>query len=96
MSETAPLFSDEEIDQINSTQRLLRDIAERATREGWRRGDEESTLASTDAMSCGRVHSMADVAADALFQFLNVSNANGVRRMSHEQLHARTDPVEID
>jgi hypothetical protein len=47
-------------------------------------------------MSCGRVHSMADVAADALFQFLNVSNANGVRRMSHEQLHARTDPVEID
>jgi hypothetical protein len=43
----------------------------------------------------GRLAQAISVAADALFDVLNVANAHGVKPLTYEQLHGRPDPAKV-
>lgn len=75
------------IEVLNSARRILEREDREAMSEAWR---------AEHAANLGRTAEAAKVAADAIFNYLNVANNYGDVPMTEEQLHGRKLAQEVE
>lgn len=82
-------LTDEEIAALNDARTILAQYKEWAGTRSWLTPSGFAD-GGPNAGDYGRVAAFADIAEDAIFMVLNVSNSHRVRKMTKDQLHNYT------
>lgn len=88
--EDTMILTDEQIDTLNAARLLLDKYESRCKSEMWGAPRDATDVATALATDYAQVAVRANVAASAIFDVLNSTNAHNVRSLSEEQLHNRS------
>jgi hypothetical protein len=82
-------ISDEQIETLNAARLLLRDLEAQCGPNHW------NNLGNFDVWSLGKLHELAGLADDGIFDLINAINTYGRREMTHMQIHLRPKDEEV-